>query len=80
MTKRFNYCEVFGNHFNYIYQVDDSKNRRNSPISVERTWATKYWTDRCHDHLLALTEFNENYLGGYLVDRLDVDPQLYFWL
>ena len=42
VTKKFNYNEVFGNHFNYIHQVDDNNNWRHSPISVEMTWATKY--------------------------------------
>ena len=27
---------------------------------------------------MALAEVNENYIGGYLVDGVDVDPQLYF--
>ena len=54
MTKQFNYLEVFGNHFNYRYQVDDNKNWRHSHISVERTWYTKYWTDWCHAYFLAL--------------------------
>ena len=34
VTKRFNYCEVFRNHFNYRHQVDDNNNRHHSPISV----------------------------------------------
>ena len=64
MTKQFNYCEVFGNHFNYRNQVDNNNNQRHFPISVERTWAKNYWPDRCHAHFLALTEVNENYLRG----------------
>ena len=47
-TKRFNYREFFGNHFNYRHQVDDNNNWLHSYISVERTWAKKYWPDRCH--------------------------------
>ena len=46
--QRFNCCEVFVDHFNYRHQVDDNKNRRHSPIKVERTWATNYWPDRCY--------------------------------
>ena len=79
VTKRFNYCEVFGNHFNYIHQVENKKNWCHSPISVERTWATKYWPDRCHPKFLALTEVNANYLRRYLVNGVDVEPQLDFW-
>ena len=63
-TKRLNCCEVFGNHFNYRHQVDDNNNRRHYTISVERSWATKYWPDRCHAYFLALAKVNANYLWG----------------
>ena len=53
---------------------------RHYPISVDSNWATKYWPDRCHSYLLALTEVNANYLRGYLFDGVDVEPQLYFRL
>ena len=76
MTKLFNCCEVFRNHFNYIYQVDDNKNRCRAPISVERNCSTKYWPDRCHAYFLAFTAVNANYLRGYLVNGVDVDTQL----
>ena len=36
-TKRFNYREVFSNHFNYINKFDNKNNWRHYPISVERT-------------------------------------------
>ena len=42
-------------------------------------WATEYWPDRCHAYLLSLIEVNEKYLRGYLVDGVDVGPQLDFW-
>ena len=64
VTKQFNYHEVFGNHLNYRHQVEDNNNRRHSPISVERTWATNYWPDRCHAYFLVFPEFNTNYLRG----------------
>ena len=35
VTKLFNYCEVFDNHFCYCQQVDENKNYRHCPISVE---------------------------------------------
>ena len=41
-TKEFMYTEVVANHFLYQHQVDDNNNRRHVPISIERTWATKY--------------------------------------
>ena len=48
VTKQLNYCEVFGNHFNYRHQVDDNNNRCHYPISVESTWDKKYRPERCH--------------------------------
>ena len=62
VTKRFNYREVFRNHFNSRHQVDDNKNWRHYTISVERNRATKYLTERCHAYLLELSEVNANYL------------------
>ena len=46
-TKEFIYTEVVANMFLYQHQVDDNNNRRHAPISIEKTWATKYWTDPC---------------------------------
>ena len=63
-TNRFNYCEVLSNHFNYRYHVDNNNNRRHYHISVERTWATKYWPDQCHAYFLELKEVNAIYLRG----------------
>ena len=48
VTKRFNYCEIFEYHFNHRHKFDDNNNWGHSPISVERTWDTKYWPNRCH--------------------------------
>ena len=78
VTKQFNCCEVFRNHFNYRHQVYDNNNRHHSPIPVEINWATRYWPDRFHAYFLALVEVNANYLRGYLVDVVDVEPQLDF--
>ena len=78
VTKQLKYREVFRNEFNYRHQVDNNKNRQYLPISVERTWATKYWYERCHSYFLELIEVDPNYLWEYLVDRVDVEPQLDF--
>ena len=48
VNKQFNYSEVFGNHFNYIHEVDDNNNRCHSPISVDMTQATMHCPGRCH--------------------------------
>ena len=78
VTKTINYCEVFGNHFNYIHQIDNNNNRCHYPISVERTWAKNYWPDWCHAYFLEFTEVDANYLWGYLFDGVYVEPQLDF--
>ena len=78
VTKKLNYREVIRNHFNCRHQVDDNNNWCHYNISVEKTSAKKYYTGRWHAYLLALTEVNSNYLWGYLVNGVDVDPQLDF--
>ena len=79
VTKIFNYNEVFVTHFNHRHQVDYNNNWSHYPISVKRNWTTRYCPNRCHSYLLELTDVNENYLWGYLVDRIDVETQLDFW-
>ena len=74
VTRQFNYCEVFGNHFRYRHQVDNNNNNCHYPISEERTWAPKYCPDRCHAYFLALAEVNVNYLQRYLVDGAGANP------
>ena len=34
VTKRFNYCEVFMNNFNYRHKVEDNNSQNNYTISV----------------------------------------------
>ena len=46
LVKIFNYWQPFGWHFCYRHQVDDHNNRCHSPISLERAWDTKFFTDR----------------------------------
>ena len=41
-TKEIMYTELVASIFLYRHQVDDNKNRRHAPISIEITWATKY--------------------------------------
>jgi hypothetical protein len=41
-----NYPEVVHNRFNYSHAVDDHNAKRLSPISLEVTWATKWWRHR----------------------------------
>lgn len=77
-TKQFNYTEVYANHYCYRHQVDDHNNRRHSPVSLERTWATKYWPHRCFAHFLAVTEVNTNLACGYFSEQKKVLPTMEF--
>ena len=42
LSRLFKYRQPFGLHLCYLHQVYDQNNRRYSPISIERTWATKF--------------------------------------
>ena len=65
LTRLFKYCQPFGLHFRYRHPVDNHSNRRHAPISIERTWATKFWTDRNFAWHLAVTEVNTALADGH---------------
>jgi hypothetical protein len=65
LVKLFKYRQPFGLHFRYCHQVDDHNNRRHAPISVERTWATKFWPDRNFAWYLAVSEVNTALADGH---------------
>mmetsp|Transcript_14117 Transcript_14117/g.21448 ORF Transcript_14117/g.21448 Transcript_14117/m.21448 type:complete len:179 (-) Transcript_14117:2424-2960(-) len=54
----FQYPEVVHNHFKYRHMVDDHNAKRHSPLSLEMSWATKWWPNRVFSFLLAVTEIN----------------------
>ena len=58
--KTFCYKQLFIMHYKFRHQVDYNNNRRHSPISVERTWATKFWGDINCTWYLATSEVNTN--------------------
>lgn len=69
---KFNYPEVFGNHFKYRHMVDDHNARRHAPISFEESWATKTWTHRIFAFLIAITEVNMQLCSKYFYVKDDV--------
>ena len=77
-TKEFMYTEVVANIFLYQHKVDDNNNMRHESIYIEKTWATKYWPDRCFAWYLAVSEVNTNYARAYFQDSSDTLPQLEF--
>ena len=65
LARLFKYRQTFGLHFRYRHQVDYHKNRRYAPISIERTWATKFCPDRNFIWYLAVTEVNMALADGH---------------
>ena len=61
----FKYPEVVHNHYTYRHAVDDHNSRRQSPISLEETWATKWWPNQVFAFLLGVTEVNANLAFSY---------------
>ena len=64
--------------FCYCHQVDDHKNRRNDPISIERIWATNFWPDRNFAWYLAATEVNTALPDGHFRKGGKLIPSLQF--
>ena len=77
-TKTFCYEQPFGMQKKFIHQFDGNNNRQNSPISVERTWATKFWEDRNCAYYLATSEVSTNLVWGHFKKDGKVDATLDF--
>jgi Transposase IS4 len=69
---KFNYPEVFGNHFMFRHMVDDHNARRHAPVSFEESWATKNWTHRVFAFLIAITEVNTALAMSFFYDKHDI--------
>jgi hypothetical protein len=59
------YREPFYHHYKYRYLVDVHNQRRDSPISLEDTWATKHWPCRVFAFLLTVSEVNAKLANKY---------------
>ena len=57
--------------------VDDYNNQRQSPISLEKTWATMWWPNRVFAFLIAVIEVN-TYLSAVHIYGFDSMEQLSF--
>ena len=77
-TKQFTYQQPFGIHFRYINQMEDQNNQRHAPISLERTWATKFWPDCNFAWYLVLQEVNTYIVSGHFQNDGVVQPSLDF--
>ena len=55
---RFKYLDIVRNHYTYWHNVDDHNNFWQSPIRIEKTWATSQSTNHAFELLLRVTEVN----------------------
>jgi hypothetical protein len=79
VVQTFKYRQPFGLHFRYRHQVDDPHNNcRHPPISLERTWATKFWPHRNFAWYLAASEVNMALASGHLQNSGVLLPTLEF--
>ena len=78
-TKKFTYRKQFGIHFRYRHQVDGQNNRRHSPISLDRTWANKFYPDKNFAWYLAVLEVNTALASGHFQKYGIMQPSLNFW-
>ena len=78
LARIFKYRQPFGLHFRYRHHVDDHNNKRHTPISIESTWATKFWPDRSFAWYLAVTEVNKALADGHFHKGGKLIPTLKF--
>jgi hypothetical protein len=78
VVQTFKYRQPFGLQFRYRHQVDDHNNCRHAPISLERTWATKFWPDHNFAWYLAASEVNTALTSGRLQNGGVLLPTLEF--
>ena len=77
--KQFTYRKPFGINYRYIHQVKNHNNQRNTPISLERKWATKFWPDGNFDWYLVVSEVNTALVSGQFQNYGVVQPSMDFW-
>ena len=78
LVRIFKYRQPFGSHFRYRHHVDNQNNRINAPISIERTRATKFWTNRNFVWYLTVTEVNTILADGHFRKGGKFIPNLQF--
>ena len=78
-TKQFTCRQPFALHFRYIHQVEDHNNQLHERISLERTHATKFWTDHNFALHVDMSEVNTYLVPGHFQNDGVVQQSLYFW-
>ena len=62
----------------YHHQVEDQKNIRHAPISLERKWESKFCPNRKFAWYLAVTELNTALVDGHFRKGRKLIPTLQF--
>ena len=78
LARLFKYRQPFGLNFRYRHRVDDHNNIIHAYISIESTWATKYWPNRNFAWYLAVTEVNTALADGHFRQDGKLVPTLQF--
>ena len=63
----------------WCHQVDYHNNRPHSPISLKRTWDTKFWPYRNFVWYFVVTEKSTALATGHFQNGGDIMPTLDFW-
>ena len=79
-AKHFTCRQLFGLHFRSRHQVDDHKNQRHVPISLESKVANKLWPDCNFAWYLNVSKVNTDLASGHLQNDGIVQPSLDFWI
>ena len=64
--------------FRYINQVYDQNKWRYTPIYLDRTWTTKFWSDKNFSWYLSVLEVNIALASGHFQNDGVVQPSLDF--
>ena len=64
--------------FKYRHQFDNHSKWQHEPISIKKTWVTKFWFDRKFDWYLAVSTVNTNPDLGHFQNGDELTPTLQF--
>ena len=65
-------------HFRYRHQVDDHNNQGQAQISIETTWATKFWYERNFNWYLSVSTVSLNIAHGHFQKGHELTHTLQF--
>ena len=75
-TMAFACADPFSRCFRARHSVDDNNNRRHQPMSIETTWATRWWANRQEGFHLAVAAVNSNLASARAKGLSEALPEL----